>query len=457
MCGVIGAYNVPDVLGMILDGLHALQHRGQENMGVALSDGKSFIPPSPSRISGLVRDHKEWPGTLPTTILLGTGHVRYPTSGSAHSIDNAQPLIFSSPFGSFTLAHNGDTPRFESERARLQDMGRNFISTADTEVLGEIIAMHAETGLTLRDAMLKALGEFESAFSLVMSTDSALIGCRDPFGYRPLCVGRVGDGWVLASETCALQTLRATDVREIKPGELVWIDEHGLQSFMFGEVKLLRQQCVFELIYFARPDSTVFGRHADGFRKALGEKLAEEVGELSHENMIFVPVLNSGTYAADGYAAGAGVMLDHALVRNAYSKRTFIENGGGHRDNEVRTKFNPIEHRISGKWVVLIDDSLVRGTTMRRLVRMMRENGALGVTLLIASPMIFYPCRYGVDMKTSDQLIAAMKQGKVEEIRESVEADELFFLSDEGLRQVTEEEGESANFCFACFNGEYAL
>lgn len=457
MCGVIGVYNVLNPLNEILDGLHALQHRGQEAVGVALADGKSFIPPSPSRIPGVVRDYKKWPGALPSTILLGTGHVRYATSGSHVSIENAQPLIIPTRFGPFTLAHNGDMPGFEKDRSRLEQIGVKFLSTADTEVLGESIAVKTETAETLEEAMLEVLANFKGAFSLVMSTASSLIGCRDPFGYRPLCLGRLQNGWVLASETCALQVLRAEYVRDIEPGELVWIDEKGLKSFKFGEPKSSLQQCVFELIYFSRPDSMVFGRYADGMRKALGEKLAEEVGELLHEDMIFVPVLNSGMYAADGYARRTGVILDHALVRNGYSERTFIKNEEKNRDDEVRTKFNPISHRIIGKWVVLIDDSLVRGTTMRRLVRMMKENGAVGVTLLIASPPIFHPCRYGIDMKTYDQLLAAIKKGEIEEIRKFVEADELCYLSLEGLHQVVEEEGESKNFCFACFDGKYAL
>lgn len=455
MCGIIGVYNVPNVLSTVLDGLHALQHRGQDAIGVALADGKSFIAPSPSRVLGLVRDFEAWPGTLPRTIQLGTGHVRYATSGSHDSIENAQPLMIPTRFGPFTLAHNGDTPGFEKERSRLQQRGVNFLSNADTEVLGESIAIQSETTETLEEAMLEVLADFKGAFALVMSTASSLIGCRDPFGYRPLCLGRLQDGWVLASETSALQIIGAEYVRDIEPGELVQIDKQGIRSFKFGDPKPFLQQCIFELIYLSRPDSFVFGRHVDGMRKALGEKLADEVGELDHEDMIVVPVLNSGMYAADGYAKRAGVILDHALIRNAYSERTFIKNED--RDNAVRLKFNPITHRVKGKWVVLVDDSLVRGTTMRRLVRMMRNNGARGVTLLIASPPILHPCRYGIDMKTYDQLLAAVKKGDIEEIRKFVEADELHYLSLEGLRQVVEEEGDSKNFCHACFNGMYVL
>lgn len=457
MCGIIGVYNVPDPLNTILDGLHALQHRGQEAVGVALADGKSFLPASPHRILGLVRDYQKWPSAVSRTVLLGTGHVRYATSGSHVALENAQPLVIPTRLGPFTLAHNGDTPEFEQERTRLQNLGRRFLTSADTEVLGESIAVSVDAGASLKEAMLEVLAGFQGAFSLVMSTASALIGCRDPLGYRPLCLGRLEQGWVLASETCALQILRAEYVRDIEPGELVWIDDTGLQSFWFGEPMPRLQQCVFELIYFSRPDSMVFGRHADGMRKALGEKLADEVGPLSHEDMIFVPVLNSGMYAADGYARRAGVVLDHALVRNGYSERTFIKNGDESRDGEVRTKFNPITHRVEGRWVVLIDDSLVRGTTMRRLVNMMKQNGAAGVTLLIASPPIFHPCRYGIDMKTEDQLLAAVMKRDLEEIRASVGADELHYLSYEGLRQVVDEEGQSKNFCFACFDGKYAL
>lgn len=458
MCGVVGVYNVSNVLNTNLDGLHMVQHRGQDAVGVALSDGKSFIPNSPSRILGLVGDYKAWPGLLPEKILLGTGHVRYATSGVHASIENAQPMIISTRWGPFTIAHNGDTPEFEEQRARLEKEGAKFLSTADTEVLGESIAKQAETALTLQDAMLEVLADFKGAFALVMSTASSLIGCRDPFGYRPLSIGKLEDGWILASETCALDHLRAEYVRDVDPGEMVWIDEHGLQSFKFGEQKSRLQQCIFEPIYFSRPDSKVFGRYVDGMRKDLGEKLAQEVGELDHENMIFIAVPDSAMFAADGYAKAMDIQLEHALIRHHYSVRTFIQDGESARDQGVRLKFNPISHRIKGKWVVLIDDSLVRGTTMRRLVRMMRENGAVGVTLLIASPPIFHPCRYGVDMKTYDQLLAALKKGKVDEICNFVEADELYYLSYDGLREVVEREGFLAqNFCFACFDGNYVL
>jgi amidophosphoribosyltransferase len=455
MCGIVGVYNIPGVPNAVLEGLLMLQHRGEEATGVVFADGMQFIEPAPHRVLGLVeRCAEEWKGSMPSHVLLGTGQVRYATTGEHASIENAQPLVIATRFGSFSIAHNGDIPGFGAEKERLQERGTQFLSSADTEVIGKAIAFHAETAWSLQEAMLGALSQFKGAFSLVMSTPSALIGCRDNFGYRPLSIGRLEEGWVLASETCALDALRAEYVRDVEPGELVWIDEQGLQSFKFGEPQSLHQRCIFELIYFARPDSMVFGRYVDGMRKALGEKLAQEVGIPNHENMVFIGVPDSAMFAAEGYEKATGIRLrSSVLIRNHYEGRTFIKNGEEARSNGVRLKFNPLHREIEGKWVVLIDDSLVRGTTMRRLVRMMRENGAVGVTILIASPPIFHPCRYGIDMKTYDQLLAAIKQGDVGEIRKFIEADELHYLSLEGLRQVVGEQG----YCFACFDGKYAI
>jgi amidophosphoribosyltransferase len=385
---------------------------------------------------------------------LGAGHVRYGTSGTHSTLENAQPFVIQTKLGPFSIVHNGDIPGFEEEKKRLLGKGETFLSSADTEVLAREIASRAGETETLRDVMLEAMAEFRGAFSLVLTTPSALIGARDPFGYRPLSIGKLGDGWVLASETCAIDALRATYVRDVEPGELVWIDEQGLQSYKFGETSSPLQQCVFELIYFSRPDSNVFGRYVDGMRKALGAKLAEEVGVPQHNNMVFIGVPDSAMFAAEGYEKATGIRLrSSVLIRNHYSGRTFLAEGTEKRENGVRLKFNPLHREIEGKWVVLIDDSLVRGTTMRRLVRMMRDNGAVGVTILIASPPIFHPCRYGIDMKTYDQLLAAVKQGNIGEICRFVEADELHYLSLAGLRQVVGDQG----YCLACFDGEYAL
>lgn len=454
MCGIVGAYNIPGVPNAIMEGLLMLQHRGQEGTGMVFADGKQFIEPAPHRVLGLVdRCAEEWSGSI-TDVLLGAGHVRYGTSGAHSSLENIQPLVIETKLGPFSIAHNGDTPGFEAMKEELLKKGATFLSSADTEVFAKAIAHKAAESETLRDAMLETLAELRGAFSLILTTPSALIGCRDPWGYRPLSIGRLGDGWVLASETCAFDALRAEYVRDVEPGELVWIDEQGPQSFKFGEPKPQLQQCVFELIYFSRPDSKVFGRYVDGMRRALGAKLAEEAGIPQHEDMIFIGVPDSAMFATEGYEEATGIQFQSStLIRNHYLGRTFIIDGEVKRDNSVRTKFNPLHRLIAGKWVVFLDDSLVRGTTMRRLVRMMRENGAVGVTILIASPPIFHPCRYGIDMKTYDQLLAAVKQGDIGDICRFVEADELHYLSLEGLRQVAGEQG----YCFACFDGKYAL
>ncbi|MDP4007452.1 MAG: amidophosphoribosyltransferase [bacterium] len=460
MCGIVGVHSIVDAPKAILEALLMLQHRGQEASGIALADGKEFMEPAPHRVLGTVSEfERDWPGFVPKKALLGIGHVRYGTSGEHSSLANAQPLVLSSSLGPFSIAHNGDTPGFEEMQEKLQSRGVKFLSTADTEVIGQEIVARAETVETMQEAMLEALAGIKGAFALVMATPSALVGCRDPLGYRPLSLGRLDDGWVLASESCAFDALRAEYIRDIEPGELVWIDENGPQSFRFGEPKPNRQQCVFELIYFSRPDSYVFGRYVDGMRKALGEKLAEEVGIPKHEDMVFIGVPDSAMFAAEGYEKATGIRLrSSVLIRNHYTGRTFIEEGTEKRENGVRLKFNPLHREIEGKWVVLIDDSLVRGTTMRRLVRMMRENGAVGVTLLIASPPILHPCYYGIDMKTYEQLRAAVEKGDIDKICTFVEADELHYLSLEGFRQVVGQDGsETKDFCLACFDGKHAL
>ena len=459
MCGIAGMYNVPDASRSMFTCLLLHQHRGQDSSGVTFTDGKKFLGGISHTALGMVAEHKAtWP--LPKEkILVGVGQVRYGTAGARASLENAQPFLVQTDLGPFSIGHNGDTPGFEQLRTKLEAQGAVFSSTADTEVIAQSIAVQAKTAGTMQEAMRDTLSALRGAYALVMSTPSALVGCRDPWGYRPLSLGRLGEGWILASETAAFKVLGAEYVRDVEPGEMVWIDENGLKSISIRKPYSHLQQCSFESIYFAYPSSTVFGRHVDGLRKSLGEELARELqGKLNHENVTFVPVLSSGMYAADGFAKAWGVHLDHALVRNQYADRAFITPGQHAREEMVQRKFSFIPHRIEGKWVVLIDDSIVRGGTSHEVVHMARDDGAIGVSLLSASPPILNPCRAGVDMKDPKELLARVKQGNMSEMREFIGADELFYLSYAGLRRVMGSEGfKASDFCLACFDGKYAL
>lgn len=455
MCGVAGMFGVEGAFNAIFDLLYMQQHRGDEGTGVVFGDGDSFIEPAPHRTLGIAWNcKKEWPGKEPKKVRVSVGHGRYGTAGdhSLTSTVNLQPFVLKTQHGTFCIGHNGDTPNFELKRKKLEVQGAVFTTSSDTETIALEIAR--QPAGNLKEAIQKALPQVESAFALVLATPKALIGCRDPWGYRPLSLGRKGDGWVLVSETCALDVIQAEFVRDIEPGEMVWIDEGGVESLRFGKPSADLQQCVFELIYFSRPDCRTFGRNVDEFREAMGRQLAEEYGKPADEDLIIVGIPDSGTIIANGYAEAIGMRTEPAIIRHHFAARTFIQPGEEARANGVRLKFNPIRHRIQGKAVVLVDDSLVRGNTMRRLARMVKRAGARKVIVLIASPPICYPCRYGIDFKGSEQLLAAVKGGNVDAIRQEIQADELHYLSMKGLRRIT---GDPGNFCLACFNGKYAF
>jgi amidophosphoribosyltransferase len=462
MCGIVGVYNTPDPFTEIFESLYMLQHRGgPEGTGVLFSNSREFISPAPHRTLGLVEQcANEWPGETPAQVHLAIGHTRYGTAGAHSNKENVQPLLRRTRFGHLAIGHNGDTPGFEKKQRTIQQAGAMLTTTSDTEVLLHDIGQQEPDNLC--GALLDSLGEYRGAFSLILTTPSELIGCRDPWGYRPLSIGRLGDGFILASETCVFDVLGAEYVRDVEPGELVWIDSQGLQSYWISSKnEYPRQQCVFEQIYLARPDSKVFGKHVDKFRKELGAELAREYGHPSHNDQLLDPdemvifgVPDSAVFIAEGYTEELGNSRKDVLIRHHYSGRTFMLPGQKNRDNGVRLKFNPLRHHIEDKWCVILDDSLVRGTTMRRIVRMVRKNGAAGVTVLIASPQILHPCKYGIDMKTYKELVAAENEGDVEKIQKFIEADSLYYLSIEGLKRVI---GDHENFCLACFNGEYAL
>ncbi|HHD10844.1 MAG TPA: amidophosphoribosyltransferase, partial [Deltaproteobacteria bacterium] len=386
-CGIVGVYNHPEASNIAYLGLYALQHRGQESAGIVSSDGKKLYS---HKEMGLVADIftggilKKLPGKN------AIGHVRYSTAGESH-IRNAQPFVVDYARGSIAIAHNGNLVNARLLRDELEAYGSIFQSDMDTEVIMHLIASSKEGTLTGR--LVHALSKLKGAYSLVILTDSCLIAIRDPYGFRPLVLGRLKDGWVVASETCAFDLIEADYLREIEAGELLIIDEKGLTSHKpFPQVPY--SPCIFEFIYFARPDSNVFGANVHSVRKNLGRELAREHPV---EADVVIPVPDSGVGAAIGYAEESGIPFDMGLVRNHYIGRTFIEPQDSIRDFGVKIKLNPVRDVIDGKRVVVVDDSIVRGTTSRKIIKMIRDAGAKEVHLRISSPPTIASCFYGID------------------------------------------------------------
>ena len=448
-CGVFGIHAHPEAATFAYLGLHALQHRGQESAGIVCSDGHLLRA---HRAMGLVVDIftgealQKLPGTQ------AIGHTRYSTAGDS-ALRNAQPIVVDCNKGQIALAHNGNLVNAQEIRARLDRQGSIFQTTSDTEVIVHLIAQSKEQ--TLPDAICDALRQVEGAFSLVLLTRDRLFAVRDPRGFRPLSLGRIPavagqreDTIVFASETCAFDLIAASYERDVQPGELVVVGPEGISSHFYSPTKP-HTSCIFEHVYFSRPDSRVFGRAVHESREELGRQLAREAPV---EADIVVPVPDSGLTAAMGYAAESGIPFRMGLIRNHYVGRTFIEPEQSVRDFGVRLKLNPVRSVLGGKRVILIDDSIVRGTTSRKLVRMVRDAGAREVHLRISCPPTISPCFYGVDTPSKKQLIAANKS--VEEIREYIGADSLSYLSLEGMKQSCGE-GEKATYCTACYTGVY--
>ncbi len=452
-CGVFGVYGHPsaslgasdDAAKLTYLGLYALQHRGQESAGIVSSDGVELHA---HRGMGLVEEifKKEALAQLPGAAAIG--HTRYSTAGDT-SLSNAQPLVIDCNKGKIALAHNGNLTNAAEWRRRLEHRGSIFQTTSDTEVIVHLVAR--STGRNLTAAIGDALNQVEGAYSLVAITPEELFAMRDPRGFRPLCLGRLGEAWLVASETCAFDLLDAEYVRDIEPGEMVRISRSGVESIHFAPRKP-HQFCIFEHVYFARPDSTVFGRAVNQSREMLGRLLAREKPA---DADIVVPVPDSGVPAAVGYALGSGIPFRQALIRNHYIGRTFIEPSQAIRDFGVKLKLNPVRALLDGQRVVLVDDSIVRGTTSRKIVRMVRAAGAREVHVRISCPPTISPCYYGVDTPTKEELIAS--QHSVEEIRQFLEADSLGYLSLEGLRQAVgdSEEAGRGSFCTSCYTGSY--
>jgi len=448
-CGVVAIHAHPEAEKLAYLGLHALQHRGQESAGIVSSDGEHLRS---HRAMGLVADIFTEDVLRPLRGILAIGHTRYSTAGDS-ALLNAQPILVQSNKGAIAIAHNGNLVNAAAIRAKLEGQGSIFQTNSDTEVLVHLIALSRE--LTLPDAIADALRRVEGAFSLVVISRDRIFAVRDPRGFRPLAMGRIPaltgekkDTVVFASETCAFDLLGATYERDVKPGELVIVGPEGISSRFYAPSPGM-SSCIFEHVYFSRPDSTVFGRSVDQSRDGMGRQLAREAPV---DADIVVPIPDSGNTAAIGYAAESGIPFRLGLIRNHYIGRTFIEPQQSVRDFGVKLKLNPVQSMIEGKRVILVDDSLVRGTTSRKIVRMIRHAGAREVHMRISCPPTISPCFYGVDTPSKQELIASNKS--IEEIRKFIDADSLAYLSLEGLKKACAD-GEKTTYCSACYTGKY--
>src|SRR6267378_156307 len=448
-CGVVAIYAHPEAEKLAYLGLHALQHRGQESAGIVTSNR---ITLRAHRAMGLVADIFTEDVLSQVHGTLAIGHTRYSTAGDS-ALFNAQPIMVQSNKGMIALAHNGNLVNAQEIRHRLEAQGSIFQTNSDTEVIVHLIALSKEQ--TLPDAMADALRRVEGAFSLVMLSSDRVFAARDPRGFRPLAMGRIPrlegqkqDTVVFASETCAFDLIGATYEREVKPGELVIVGPEGITSRFYSPTGS-ESSCIFEQVSFSRPDSSVFGRSVQTSREGLGRQLAREAAVGAD---VVVPVPDSGVTAAVGYAAESGIPFRFGLIRNHYVGRTFIEPSQSVRDFGVKLKLNPVRALLQGKRVILIDDSIVRGTTSRKLVRMVRNAGAREVHMRVSCPPTISPCFYGVDTPNKRHLIAAVKS--MEEIRDFLEADSLSYLSLEGLKKACAE-GEKTTYCTACYTGNY--
>lgn len=445
-CGIFGVYsNDPefDAAGLTYMGLYALQHRGQESAGMVVSDGQHV---STHKAMGLVSQafNREILNRLKGSI--GIGHVRYSTTGSS-LLANAQPLMARCSRGILAVAHNGNLVNAEELRLQLEMNGSVFQSTTDTEVIINLIARHSRESLP--DAIIKAASVLRGSYSLVVMTKNTLIGVRDPYGFRPLCLGKLPNAsYCLASESCAFSSISARFIRDIAPGEMVVIDRDGLASFQIAP-RIKRALCVFEYIYFARPDSNIDGVNVHLARKAMGRELAKQFNATAD---VVIPVPDTGLSTAIGFAEGSGIPYDIGLIKNTYVGRTFIQPQQKQRDLGVRIKLNPVEGVLRGKRVVIIDDTIVRGTTSGKIIHLLRDAGASEVHMCISAPPITHPCYYGIDTSVRKELIASSHS--VEEIRKYIGADTLTYLTLEGLYRALP---EKQDLCVACFNGEYPV
>ncbi|MHB0913338.1 MAG: amidophosphoribosyltransferase [Armatimonadota bacterium] len=444
-CGVFGVYaEGEDVARLSYFGLFGLQHRGQESAGIAVADGKSIRTFKDMGLVSQVFDERVLMGLRGD---LAIGHTRYSTTGSS-VLCNAQPVVCESKWGTIAIAHNGNLINTAELRRNLEAAGETFESTSDTEVIARIIAR--SDAATVEEAVAGMMGQVRGAYSLLVLTRDQLIGVRDPYGIRPLAIGRLnGSHYVLSSETCALNLVGARFIREVEPGEMVVIGKE------MREVQVLptcrHAMCVFEFIYFARPDSMMYGKTIHTVRRRMGHELAREHPVPGAH--VVIPIPDTGTPAAIGFAQASRIPYGEGVIKNRYVQRTFIEPDQRMRELGVRMKFTPLTETLAGKKVVMVEDSIVRGTTTGPTIKMLRDAGATEVHVRISSPPIKFPCFYGIDMAKQSELIAARKS--VDEIREHIGADSLGYLSIQGMARAIGLKRDK--FCMACFDGKYPL
>ncbi|MEW6185604.1 MAG: amidophosphoribosyltransferase [Thermodesulfobacteriota bacterium] len=442
-CGVFGIYGHPEASKLTYFGLYALQHRGEESAGIVVSDGTQVLE---HKGMGLVADVFDERSLSTLQGKLAIGHVRYSTTGSS-LLKNAQPFLVSHGGVALAIAHNGNLTNAHELRRGLENKGAIFQSTMDSEIFIHLIAHNMTKGFDA--ALVDALSQVQGAYSLLLLTQDQIIGARDPNGFRPLCLGKLNGTYVLASETCALDLIEAQYVRDVEPGEIIFLDKNGLRSIKpFTPTRTAF--CIFEFIYFARPDSCIFGENVYQIRKRLGQRLAREYQPRVDLTM---PFPDSGNYAALGFAEVSKIPLEMGVIRNHYVGRTFIQPSQIMRDFKVRVKLNPVRSVLKDKRVLIIEDSIIRGTTSRTRVQAIRSAGAREVHMLVSCPPHRYPCYYGIDFSTKGELIAC--QHTVEEIRKYVGLDSLGYLSIEGLVAATGL--PESDFCLACFDGRYPV
>jgi amidophosphoribosyltransferase len=443
-CGVFGVYSSTplDVAGMTYYGLYALQHRGQESAGIAVGNGETI---EMHKGLGLITEAFNKDDLEKLKGHVAIGHVRYSTTG-ANTVENSQPLLANSKLGSIALAHNGNLVNADVIRELLEEGGHIFHTSIDSEVIATLIARGAKKGI--ETAVTDAMQAIRGSFAMVISTKDKLIGARDPNGIRPLCIGKVDNAYILASESCALDSVGAEYVRDVRPGEMVIIDESGVRSYQYSEDAGC-QTCAFEYIYFARPDSMIDGLDVYNTRVKSGEQLYTE-NKIEADLVVAVP--DSGIPAAIGYSKASGIPYGIGFVKNRYVGRTFISPSQEIREKAVAVKLNPLKVNVNGKRIILIDDSIVRGTTSKHLVESLRRAGAKEVHFLVASPVVKYPCYFGIDTPYRSELVGA--NYSIPEIGDMIGADSLGYLTMDGMYKCFEgKEG----FCVGCFNGKYPV
>ena len=445
-CGIFGIYGHPDAAKLTYFGLYALQHRGQESAGIAVSDGCQM---QEYKHMGLVADVFKEHTLKALKGHLAIGHVRYSTTGSS-LLANAQPFVVFHGNEHYGIGHNGNLVNAVELRQEMEAQGAIFQSTMDTEVIMHLVTRCLKYGL--EKALIEAMKHIKGAYSLVLCTRDKLIGIRDPKGFRPLCLGELNGSYVLASETCALDLIEATYVRDIEPGEIVIIDHNGLRS-IHPFPKERPTYCIFEFVYFARPDSNIFGQNVYLFRKRLGHLLAAENSHITAD--MVMPFPDSGNYAALGFAEESKIPLEMGVIRNHYVGRTFIQPSQAMRDFGVRVKLNPVRELLHDKRVALVEDSIIRGTTTRTRINALRQAGAKEIHMFVSCPPHRFPCPYGIDFSTKGELVAATHS--IDEIRDFIGLDSLNYLSLDGLLKGANASLEDHPFCLACYTGEYSI